>query len=50
MRPDVFTLHVQISVAALADLERPKVVFFADGTLAGAARYLPPEAAVAVLA
>jgi hypothetical protein len=50
MRPDVFTLCVQVSVAAFADLERSKVVFFADGVFAGATRHLPPEAAVAVLA
>jgi hypothetical protein len=50
MRLDIITLHVQVSVAALADLECSKVVFFADGVFAGATRHLPPEAAVTVLA
>jgi hypothetical protein len=50
MRTYVFALRVHVSVAALADLEGPEVMLFADGVLAGPTRHLPPEAAIAVLA
>lgn len=47
---DMFAFSVQISVSTLADFQRPKVVLFADGILAGSTRNLPSKASVTVVA
>lgn len=49
MRSNVFAFSVHLPVSTFADLESPEIMLFADWTLAGSTRDLPPEAPIAVL-
>lgn len=50
MRSDMITLCMHVSITALANFQRPEVMFLADGVLASSARHFPPEASITVLA